>query len=297
MKPSSRNVGIALLALTILLFSTFEVTSKFLSPRLAPTQITFLRFLIGGLSLLPFALLRIRRNRVRLRPVDFLNFSVLGVVNIVVSMGLIQWGLAYANASVAAALFSINPLFVMVFARAMLKERITPRKAIGLAFGIAGIALLFADGISRKTSTLPGLLLILASAVCFAFYTVLGKKLITKEVDSLIVTAFSFLIGSVFLVPLQIGMQVALFPDVSSIVVPLLYMSIAVTGIAYVSYFEGLSRLEVGAGSMLYFAKPALASVFAVLLLHESVGIELAAGIAVIAIGIFIAQTGRGEAA
>ena len=290
MKTTGRTIGLIYLIITICLFSTFEVTSKFLSPYMLPTQITFSRFLIGGLILLPFALIRINRNHIKLSILDFIKFGILGIVNIIISMGLIQLGLVYTNASVCAVLFSINPLFVMIFARIVLKEKVTTVKISGLVLGIAGIVILFIDSISQKTSTMLGLLLILASSICFAFYTVLGKKIITKKVDSLIVTTFSFLIGSVFLIPMQIGMKIAVIPDVSMVIPQLLYMSIIVTGIAYVTYFEGLSRLEAGAGSMLYFAKPALASLLAVFILHEHISIKLVIGIIIIAVGIFIAQ-------
>ena len=290
MKQTEKKIGLLYLALTIVLFSTFEVASKQLSPFMAPTQITFFRFMIGGLILLPFALIRIARKKIKLTRIDFAKFTALGFVNIVISMGLIQLGLVYANASVCAVLFSINPLFVMVFARIILKEKITLPKLAGLALGVAGIVVLFLDSMARKTATLSGLVLILAAAISFAFYTVLGKKLITQKVDSLIVTTFSFLVGSVFMMPMQMAMGVPLLPDVSSVIPQLLYMSIVVTGIAYVTYFEGLSRLEAGAGSMLYFAKPALASLLAIIVLHETVGIKLVFVIALVAAGIFVAQ-------
>lgn len=297
MKATEKKIGLIYLVITICLFSTFEVTSKGLSAHMGPTQITFTRFLIGGIVLLPFAIARMARKRIRLTGIDFAKAGALGIVNIVISMGLIQWGLVYANASVSAALFSVNPLFVMLFARPLLGERITAPKAAGLLLGIAGIAILFADGVSEKTSTPFGLVLILASSVCFALYTVLGKKLITRDVDSLIVTTFSFLIGSACMVPIQLAMNVPLIPDVMPVMPQLLYMSVAITGIAYVTYFEGLSRLDAGAGSTLYFAKPAMASLLAVALLGERVSAQMVIGILVVAAGIFAAQTGKNKSA
>jgi len=294
MIKTEKNIGLLYLALTIVLFSTFEVASKQLSPFMGPTQITFFRFMIGGLVLLPFALVRIAAKRIKLAPVDFAKFAALGFVNIVISMGLIQLGLTYANASVCAILFSINPLFVMLFARFILREKITAPKFAGLLFGVAGIVILFLDSMARKAATLTGLILILAAAICFAFYTVLGKKIITQKVDSLIVTTFSFLIGSVFMIPIQLVIGVPLVPDVSAVIPQLLYMSIMVTGLAYVTYFEGLSRLEAGAGSMIYFAKPALASLLAIIVLRETVGIKLVFVMVFVAAGIFIAQSKQG---
>jgi drug/metabolite transporter (DMT)-like permease len=291
MNRNSTRVGLIFLVITIMLFSTFEVTSKYLAPYMEPTQITFTRFLVGGLVLLPLTMIRMKRKHVHPELKDIMSWIVLGFINVVVSMGLIQLGLVYANASVSAALFSINPLFVLVFARFLLHERITGNKILALILGIAGIIILSLDSIRHKTATLGGLLLILGAAVCFALYTVLGKKLIHGQTDSLIITTFSFLAGSLFMIPLEGVLGVPLFPNIAPVIPQFLYMAVAVTGIAYVLYFEGLSRLEAGAGTMLYFAKPALASVIAVMLLGESISFSLILGIAVIACGIFLSQS------
>lgn len=288
----SRLIGWLYLAVTVLIFSTFEITSKFLSPVMQPMQITSTRFLIGGLFLLPFTLFKMNKNHIRFSLSDWLVIGMLGLVNIVVSMGLLQLGLVYANASISAVLFSANPLFVVIFSRFVLGEKITLNKIAGLALGLLGIFILFTDSLQNKTATGFGLLLIAASALFFALYSVLGKKLMNqRKIGSLEITTFSFIIGSALMVPLQLFLNVPLIPAIKgSSVLPVLYMSIVVTGIAYVLYFEGLSRLEAGAGSMLYFAKPALASVLAVLILKESISVNLVLGIVVIAAGIFISQ-------
>jgi len=290
MNRTDSRTGLIYLIITIFLFSTFEVTTKFVSPYMRPVQITFIRFFIGGLVLLPPALFRIRKNRIRLKAGDLARFALLGVVNIVLSMGCIQLGLVTTNASVGAILFSTNPLFVMIFSRFMLKEKITPPKVAGLLLGFLGMSLLLTDSLSRKTSTPLGLVLILASAVFFGFYTVLGKKIITRRVDSLIINAFSFLAGSLVLVPVQLVMKIRLIPQAAPVLPHMLYLSVIVTGLAYVFYFEGLSRLEASAGSMVFFAKPALASLLAVLILHEQVGPKMILGILVTAGGILAAQ-------
>jgi drug/metabolite transporter (DMT)-like permease len=289
-EQKSHYIGIIYLLITIILFSTFEVTSKFLAPYMNPIQITFSRFLIGGMVLLPFALLRLNKKQIKLSLKDFFHCGLLGLINIVISMGLIQLGLVYTNASVCAVLFSVNPLFVVLFAKFLLGEKITINKIVGLILGVLGVIILFIDSIYQKTSTLLGLILILSSAMFFALYTVMGKKVINNRIDSLITTTFSFLIGSMLLMPVQILLRISFFPNVSNIVPQLLYMSIVVTGIAYVLYFKGLSRLEAGAGSMLYFAKPAIASILAILLLNEHPGVNLFIGIVIIAMGIFLSQ-------
>jgi drug/metabolite transporter (DMT)-like permease len=231
------------------------------------------------------------KEKIKLTFHDYINMSFLGLVNIVVSMGLIQYGLLYANASVCAILFSINPLFVVIFARLIEKEKITANKLIGLFLGIAGVILLFYDSLHNKTSNIVGLLLILSSAICFSFYTVMGKRITNHmQIGSLIVTSISFIIGSILLIPIRIINGDSLIPDTSGILLYVLYMSIVVTGIAYVFYFNGLSIIGAGLGSMMYFAKPALASLLSVIILGEIFTINMIVGIIIIGIGIFSSQ-------
>lgn len=292
-KPGSEAVGVLCLAATILLFSSFEVTSKLLSPPLAPLQITLSRFAIGGLALLPFALGRMARRGWRLTGRAAAGAALLGFVNIVVSMGLVQLGISYSSASASAALFSANPLLVVFFARPLLGERITAAKIGGAVLGLSGAAIILGGGFSAGTRDGLGLLLVAGAAAAFALYTVLGKRIIAASgLDSLAVTAFSFVAGSAMLVPIMLAAGVPLVPDAAPVLPQLLYMSLAVTGLAYVLYFEGLSRLEAGAGSMLYFAKPALAAIIAALVLGEKPGWPLFLGMLVIASGILLSLRG-----
>ena len=57
---------------TAFLFGSMEVSCKVGGADLDPFQLTFLRFAIGGLVLLPFALVELRQRQVRLGLRDFL---------------------------------------------------------------------------------------------------------------------------------------------------------------------------------------------------------------------------------
>ena len=48
--------------ITAILFGTMEVSCKIGGANLDPFQLTFLRFLIGGLILLPFAIVQMRKE-------------------------------------------------------------------------------------------------------------------------------------------------------------------------------------------------------------------------------------------
>lgn len=285
-----KHQGYIMLMITVLLFSTFEVACKFVSPDLHPFQISLYRFFIGGIVLLPFALHRMRSKKLPISKWFILDMMVLGIVNIVISMGLIQFGLLYTTASTTAVIFSSNPLFVALFAALILGERISLPKLAGMLIGLGGVFILFYEKFQLTSVTGAGPLLVLAAAIVFALYTVLGKRLTTQGMDSLVMTAFSFIAGSLFLLPVMAAMKVPLFAGGIHIIPAILYLGILVSGIAYMCYFYGLSHLPASTGAMVYFGKPALAAFFSVLLLGESLSPNFYIGTFVILVGLAVAN-------
>ena len=49
------------------------------------------------------------------------------------------------------------------------------------------------------------------------------------------------------------------------------YAGIVVTGIGYFFYFKGIEKSDATTGSMAFFIKPAIAPIFAVMILHETI--------------------------
>ena len=139
---SSQKQGYLCIAFTTLMFSLMEIALKFISGDLNPVQITFSRFLFGGVVLLPFALKKLEKLKaqgVYMEKQDLLYFAFLGFVGMAVSMSLYQLSILYANASVVAVLFSSNPLIVLVLAYLILKEPIHIRNIVALVLDIIGI--------------------------------------------------------------------------------------------------------------------------------------------------------------
>ena len=66
------------------------------------------------------------------------------------------------------------------------------------------------------------------------------------------------------------------------------YLSVFVTGLAYLAYFKGLSIAGAGKGSLVFFLKPVLATALAFAFLGERVGPIVYAGIALILVGIWV---------
>jgi len=272
------------LANTIILFSTYEVVSKTLVNKVNPFQINFIRFFIGGIILLAF--LAVKKN-VFIGLKDLGATALIGIINVVISMNLIQISLFMegAKASVVAVIFSSNPIFVSLIAVLIDKEKINYIKLIGLIMGVVGIFAIFFEDISLSGTDFISPLLAMLSAAFFGLYTVLGRK-VSVRIGSLKMNAYSFIIGSLTLLPILAFFKMPVIRFDHSAMGQIIYLSVFVTGIAYLTYFKGLSIAGAGKGSLVFFVKPVLASVIAIVYLKEQAAASLFIGTALILSGI-----------
>lgn len=293
--------GYICIALTTFLFSTMEIFLKLVSGNFNSIQMTASRFLVGSIVLLPFAMKNLKMKKISLTKEDFIHFALLGFICIVISMILFQLAVMHTNASVVASIFSCNSIFVLFFAHFLLNTPIYKHNVIALLLQIVGI-LFIINPLSIKLSVL-GVTLTLLSAITFAFYGVCGKKS-TAKFGGTVVTCFSFILGSLELLVLifishfapvadfLISHNLETFANVPLLTgytlqsIPVfLYISIGVTGMGYCFYFLAMEYTDANTTSLVFFFKPILAPILALIILKEVIPINMIIGILFILLG------------
>ena len=256
--------------LTAFLFGTMEVACKAAGNQLDPFQLTFLRFAIGGLILLPFAAAELKQNRIKLTAKDILILAGVGALGIPLSMVFFQLGVMNSKAATASVLICINPFFTMVFAHFFTEEKLNRNKFIVLAIGLAGLIFMIKPWNIQEGNTVIGIVYMLLAAVFFGAYTVAGKVSVQK-MGIMAQTSISFILGSLilFIIILITGKPVVAGVTDSFILV--LYVGIFVTGLGYYSYFMAIKNSDAATGSLAFFLKPAIAPVMAVIFLKETI--------------------------
>lgn len=280
----SNKFGYLYLLTTIILFSTYEVVSKTLVNKVDPFQINFLRFFIGGI-LLFFVILA--KGDIAIKAKDLGKVAIIGIINVFFSMNLLQLSLSIPNskASIVAVIFSSNPIFVTIFAALINKEKIRLYKIAGLMFGVFGVIMISLNGMKIDLLNLKSPLLALLSAILYGLYTVLGGK-VSSKIGSLKMNAYSFLLGSLALLPILVFCKIPVLKFDYSVTFQIIYLSIFVTGIAYLTYFMGLTLTGASKGSLVFFLKPVLASIFSVIILGEKISTNFIFGTILIIFGI-----------
>ena len=271
---------------TALFFSTAEIATKFISHSLDPLQITFLRFLIGGLFLLPFAIVDMRKRQLRLAAKDWLALAGLGALGISLSMPLFQLAVQVAKAGKVAVVFSTNTLFTAVFAVWLLKEGFTKLTAVALGLGALGVVAMLNPFAGMPDAL--GMALTLAAAALFSLYGVLGAGF-SRRFGGFVLNSFTFLMGSALLIIPMAVLHTPVFHGVSWDNLPvLLYVCLGVTGLGYLFYFAAMRETSAIETSAVFFIKPALAPMLAWLVLGEAPMPTTVLGIVLITIGAFV---------
>lgn len=294
--------GYFYIAATALIFSTMEIALKQIAGEFHPLQLTFIRFFVGGLLLIPFAIRALKKRAdAHIGKKDLLFFAFLGLLGMVVSMSLYQLAVQEAPASVVAVLFSSNPVFVTVLAFFLLREKIGKADILALAADIVGIFFII-DPLHTQLSNL-GILLSLSSTLVFALYGVMGKRR-CRKFGGIVVTCFSFLFGSLellvlilvtnipavscFFSEMGVGLfaAVPLFAGYTAENLPVLaFICIVNTGIGYACYFMAMETTSAHETSLVFFFKPILAPLFALAVLQEVIEINMIFGIVFILLG------------
>lgn len=287
--------GYLYIAFATVLFSTMEIALKSISGSFNPIQLTLSRFLAGGVVLLPLAVKTLHKKQIKPMLSDMLNFALLGFVCVIVSMLLYQMAVMNTKASVVAVLFSSNPIFVMVLAYFLLREPIFKNNILALILETVGIVAII-NPLHTKLS-LIGVAFALLSAVAFAFYGALGKQK-TAKFGGVVVTCFSFLFGSAEMLVLALLTRIdgianllkanglGVFADVPFFtgyspdnLLLVLYVFVGVTGAGYVFYFLAMEETSANTASLVFFFKPALSPILALILLKEVIPVNMVIGI------------------
>lgn len=288
--------GYLYIILTALAFSTMEVVGKTIANQLNPLQLNFLRFLIGGLILLPFAIRDLKSKGIRLTADDFLFFAATGFLGIAFSMSLFQIAIVYAKASEVAVIVSTNPIFTVPFAYLILKEKLPANALLALGLCIVGLVC-FLNPFAGMNSDLRGIWIAILSAVSFSLYGVISRTRVEKY-GSFALNSLTFLVASAMLLVYLTVRQIPTFAGINpGNIVQVAYMGIVVTGLGYLFYFLAMKETSAVTASTVFFIKPALAPILSLIFLHEVMKVNTVLGVLFVLAGSLIMLRGKSRAA
>lgn len=123
-----------------------------------------------------FAALRAGGQRLAFPTGQWVRLAMLALINISCWNMLVAFGVARIPSGRAAILAYTMPIWAVPLSVWLLGERITARKLVGLALGIAALALLLGEDLMSLRAAPLGSMMVLGAALSWAFGTVLQKR-------------------------------------------------------------------------------------------------------------------------
>lgn len=257
----------------------------------SPIMLGFLRFTLGSAIVVAVILARysakeiVATVKIEWKPLLSLGLLYVTIPNIAQNIGLM-----HGTSSIASVIQSSGPVMTLLFAFILLKEGMTKMKLLGTIVAMSGTLLLVASGgISLADEDFVSNVLILISATSYGLAWVSAKRMLERS-SPILVIGLSLVFGTVLL-----GLAVPFEPDYAATftvysAANLVVLGVFCGGLSSVLYLRSLEHEEVSKMAFFIYLMPVFASVFAWIILGESVAAWTAFCGLIIVGGILIAN-------
>jgi drug/metabolite transporter (DMT)-like permease len=280
-----------LLALTSLFWAGNTIVGRAAVDLVPPATLTFVRWAIAFVVLLPFALPHLTRDwaAIRRHVPAIVMFALMGSAgyNVVAYLAL-----HYTQAINSLLLQSVAPLFVALWSFALFRDRLTPVQAAGIATSMTGALVIICRGdigvLARFAFNL-GDIMILVALIFYALYTALLR--VRPAMHPISFLAATIAASAALAVPM-VGYELAAgYVPVftAATLAAFVYVGTFPSVLAYFCLNRGIELIGANRAAPFIHLMPVFGSVMAMVFLGEQPQFFHGLGYALVLVGIFIA--------
>lgn len=188
------------LVLTMVAWSLVPVFLKKLLTVFSPTELSFTRFLLTGLSLLVWVLIYRRRELAVMLRTDLKLVLLCTVFGPLTAMVCFNYAILYLTVGTAAVFAAVEPLCTYLLAVAIGQEKWRTARMASVLVALAGITLVSLSRSQWGVAYWVSLLLVTLSPMIWAANNILTKHLVQRH-SPVVMTSTTFVLSSLFLIP------------------------------------------------------------------------------------------------
>lgn len=285
-------LGSLCLFLAASIWGSMYVLSKYILEFVSPITLLWIRYAIAFVVL--FIILRTfehkKGGKVVIKKRDWLLIAWIGFIGYFVSIFMQFLGTQLSDAHTGALITASTPVFVVLFAKFILKEAFTTKKIISLVLATLGVVTVIGfDTMFLKH--LMGNIVLVGAAVTWALLSVY-VKVASKRFDSLITTTYAILFALIFTTPFMFLQHenISFILYNRQFLLGMLYLGIISTAAAFFLWNKGIELMDAGIGSLFLFFQPVTGSILGWLCLGEQLNTGFFVGGVLIILAVFIAS-------
>ena len=279
------------LALGPILWGGALVAGRVVSADLPPLTITWVRFALVSIMLLP--VVRLREGRLP-RPSrgDLLVLLMLSVTGVVMFNLFLFSGLRTVTAVRSSVILSLSPSVVALVLVTLFGERAGWNSVLGIIVAFVGAVVTITNGDPARVlagGISVGDLFLLGCVLSWSAYTIIARYAM-RNLSSLTVLAYSSVIGTLLLTPVAARADVVTEFASASLATWLAfaYLVFGAAGLAYLMYYEGIREVGPNRAAVFINLEPVTAILLGVGLLGEGLSAPLLIGAALVILGLYL---------
>jgi drug/metabolite transporter (DMT)-like permease len=275
---------------TACMFGLGAVLAKLLGEAFQPFFVSWLALLGGGLCVSACQVLRRKPLLPHMTSTAWVDLFLFASIGTALPLVCVVAGLSQTGAITGSFLLQLQAPSALVFALVFLKEKIAWKQLAGIGLLLVGGLLIILRDLGGQMQINGGLgdLLVLIAAVGIGFSYIPGKRL-TGHGDALQINLLRLFGGSFLLFPLLAFQTNVLLVPLSWALVGVLVLYIVTNfGLGYILLQVTLSLWQAWKVSAILQTLPLFSTVFALLLLHESLTLVQIIGGCIILAGSFL---------
>ena len=255
---------------------------RVVAPVLGATGTAWLRMLAGGVLLCVYACAI--RSPLEMRR-WWRQYLFVGALSSAIPFSLIGFGMKTLPASYGAVLNALSPLFGALFSAALLGEKLSARKLLGVALGFLGVAILVRLGpVAVTADLLIAAWACVAATASYGHFAVHAKKHLGAA-PGLGLAAGTLLLPSMPLTFLAIPNLPPTWPSLT-VLIAMAALAVICSGLAYVIYFKLIRSIGPTRAISVTFLIPVFGTLWGVLFLGETVDLVTVLGSMTILLGM-----------
>jgi drug/metabolite transporter (DMT)-like permease len=284
----TRRGDVAYPAAFVVLWSTGFIAAKFGLPYATPFAFLLARFCAVAAIMTTIALVT---RAPWPGPREALHTMLVGALIQCGYLGGVFFAIAHgASAGLSAMLVGLQPVVTVALARAWLGERIVARQWLGLALGVAGVALVVSHRVAVGSVASVVALTIALFAISVG---TLWQKRHAAHVDLRTGAVIQFATSALLLVPLVLFTEDAHIDWTPSFAFALGWSVIVLSTGANLLLFRLIRHGKAADVAALFFLVPAVTALMAWALFGETLTVAAIAGMALIAAGVVLGRARR----
>ena len=289
----AKNRAAALTEASLILAAIFwglnYATTKYAAAFLPPMAIVALRFSGGGVIL--FLVLRMFEPESRLERGDMARMAALGCLGVGTAQTCFTFGVSMTTAANTGLIFASAPVWGLLLGFVLGLERPTVRGVIGVLLSIAGIAVVFSEGLGAPGASLIGDLLILAAAIGVGGYTVFSMPVLERYSPLAVATypaLFAIPAVVLFASPFLVGLDWGGVDAGAWVAVA--YSAVLATAYTFAAWQRGIRKAGANRVLVYQYLITITGVTAGIVFFGESLGPDKLIGGAVILVGVYLAR-------